>query len=275
MAGNERETGYIRDPAYKSHRGAYMIKIIALIAAFLIVFGLTILIWPLCVVNSGGSLPEWITALSTFVIIFGVFFAGQQVKATNTATKAQVLLKLIEEWRAPELYESIVYVHEIRREWKNEMKPDCDGAESFRNSARKWVEAHISKNSHSKEKIRKEWQKRRTSSQFLAKMGSLITSGHLTPDELFRVVPEAPRLLIVLLPIEEAILDHYRRKEAHQIGEWDIPSPKWEFRSIWVNYKKWHKTHKEKYDLPESVLDDMFHWEPAGAQKKSTNDKGE
>ena len=84
---------------------------------------------------------------------------------------------------------------------------------------------------------------RRTISQFLAKMGSLIDTGYLTADEFFTANPEAGRQLAVLTFIEKAIQEYWAQSPSASIAEWDRPFPKFEFNTLWPLYEEWFRKH--------------------------------
>lgn len=63
----------------------------------------------------------WVTAIATVLLVFGVVFAVIQARAARQAIKAQVLMKLFEEWRDPKLYHRITYVHRLRDMWKQQL----------------------------------------------------------------------------------------------------------------------------------------------------------
>jgi len=203
------------------------------------------------------QMPEYIlpliSAITNVFLLFGLYLGYGQLKAARKSTKAQVLMKLSDEWRNKEIYESAIYIHNLRNEWRK-LAP----IENWPDLANKWVEDHYCDTiSSDKEKER---FKRRTASQFLAKMGSLIKSGYLTSDEFFGVVPETGRLLVVLMPIEMEIIKYWTQKEQIQkepIAEWDHPFGKWEFNDLWKQYKAWHLKNGLKFDLNSQDWSDL------------------
>lgn len=90
-----------------------------------------------------------------------------------------------------------------------------------------------------------EWIKRRTASQFLSKMGQLLKANYLDSSDLFGVVPEAGRLLVVLGPIEEEITKYWRDHEKNPIADWDRAVGKWEFKDLRQKYIEWYKEHSD------------------------------
>lgn len=193
------------------------------------------------VIESVG-IPNW-TAVAQVIAAFLAVFVGfvgfvliwRQLKASHDALKAQVLLKLFDDWRKLETYDSMAYVNRLREQWKKDSEHG-----DWRQLALKWVEDHV----NCKEKdngLWQEWIWRRTASQFLAKMGALIQAGYLTSEEFFRVDPEVGRQLAVLMPIENAIKERFSAQEGEPIAEWDTPFPKWEFKQLQEDYEAWFK----------------------------------
>lgn len=190
----------------------------------------------------------WVTAIATLVLAGGVVFTAIQAYAARGAINAQVLMRLFEEWRNPEIYRSVNYVHSLRQEWKRRAPPA-----EWRKLAEEWVRAHAGKDPDSKDEqtsdLWKKWKARRTASQFLAKMGALIQAGYLTADEFFRVVPEAGRLLVILWPIEKEIERFWASSESRPLQDWDHPFPKWEFSVLWDAYGPWYRSHSKECAL--------------------------
>jgi len=183
-----------------------------------------------------------------FTAIIGGFAAIRQVKSAQDSLRAQTFLKLYEEWKNPELYKSIRYIDELRQEWKL-IKPVVDWGEL----AEEWVRTHARIDIRSDElvqrKLANEWNMRRTASQFLSKMGTLIETNALPEDDFFGLNPEVGRQLSVLIPIEIAIQKYWANIEKSQIAPWDTPVPKWEFNKLWVRYQKWYRTKGASFTL--------------------------
>ncbi len=188
-----------------------------------------------------------ITAVTNIMLVIGIFAAFQQVRAAQQSLKAQVLIKLFDEWRNKDIYQAMSYINQLRTQWKKYPINQWD------NLAKKWVEEHSGKNPNSRNRkereLADEWAMRRTASQFIAKMGALIESGYLLPDEFFKVVPEVGRQLAVLIPVEVAIRNHWSEKEIPHLANWDYPVPKWEFKNLWKNYIAWFEKNGSKYSL--------------------------
>lgn len=186
--------------------------------------------------------------LNLAVILFGGYFAYRQVKSAQDSLRAQTFLKLYEEWKNPELYKSIRYIDELRQDWKLK-KAVTDWGEL----AEEWVSTHARIELRSDElvqrKLANEWNMRRTASQFLSKMGTLIETNALPEDDFFGLNPEVGRQLSVLIPIEIAIQKYWAKIEKSQIAPWDLPVPKWEFNKLWVRYQKWYQKKGTSFTL--------------------------
>ncbi len=181
----------------------------------------------------------FISAVANILLIFGLYFAFMQVRSAKLALKAQVLLKLIDEWKDPKLYKAMIYLSRLRESWKDVP------TDEWPNLAKHWVETHAGKSANSADTAEsalwEEWEMRRIAAQFLSKTGTLIDLGYLSEDEFFSVDPEAGRQLVVLIYIEKAILDHY--SDRNSIADWDHPFPKFEFNTLWPRYQRWYKKH--------------------------------
>jgi hypothetical protein len=84
------------------------------------------------------------------------------------------------------------------------------------------------------------WMQRRRVAQFLDKVGYMLHAKYITRDDLFAVVPEAPRLLLVIKPIEAAIVDHFHGQES-PTTEWDRPSSKLYLGNVEKEFAPWFK----------------------------------
>jgi len=197
-----------------------------------------------CLGGRPRSVVPVITALAGLSVIVGVPITIWQVKAAKKALQAQILVKLIDEWRSREIYEAVSYVHKLRTEWKSSSVADWERL------AKEWVQQHLGKSMDSPDKEEQrlawEWLWRRSASQFLAKMGLMAMSGYMPLKDFFWVVPEAGRLLAVLMPIDDAIVDHWTHVEQERIADWDRPFRKLEFKELLEQYEKWYKKHGSK-----------------------------
>jgi hypothetical protein len=174
-------------------------------------------------------------------LLGGVFLAFMQLRATRKDTKAQMILRLIDEWRSQEMLVAVSYVHSLRQDWKSRIPENGKWKDMVDKFAKQWVLEHVGQSISSadqKERVlANEWYMRRTVSQFLSKMGLLIQEGYLSPREFFYVVPETGRLLAVLQPIEDAIQEHFSHEPP--LASWDHPFGKLEFKNLVATYRTW------------------------------------
>jgi hypothetical protein len=204
-----------------------------------------------------------IQAVPATVVVVGVIIAFRQLRTAVRSFKAQVLIRLAEDWRSPEIYRAVIYINDLRGEWKRTSAP-----RHWPDLAAQWVSEHAGKRPQAgdqENQLWNEWLMRRTAAQFVAKMGALMRQGYISADDLFRVIPEMGRLLAVLIPIELAILEYWSPAEGASIAEWDRPVGKWEFRELWREYQEWYRTGGNKVDLDwtdwRGVLDSIDRWD--------------
>lgn len=194
------------------------------------------------------SISSVITAIASIVAAVGVYWAFRQTRVAARGIKAQALMKLIDEWRSREVYESIAYVHKLRADWKKTDVP----VDEWSGLAREWVRLHADKRPDSSDpnerELAKEWMQRRTASQFLSKMGLLLIKDYLDSDDLFEVVPEVGRLLVVLRPIEDEIKKFWQEQEKNPVADWDRPVGKWEFDDLRKKYLEWCEKHSSIFE---------------------------
>jgi hypothetical protein len=223
--------------------------------------------------QSLGSLisDPWaiITALATTVSAIGILAAKSQADTARRTLRAQFLLKVIDEWRDPEVYAAFKYFNRLREQWKDDLlktHPDSfsplsgardqsyDSEDLFRNIpldvwyqfAEKWVEKYATPDKANK--LRDEWNYRRIASQFLEKMAFLIKKGDLTEDEFFTIVPETPRYLVTLIPIDAAVTEYWKKRESLKLDTWDIPLGKWDFHALDSRYLRWFDKSTMSHD---------------------------
>jgi|ERR1044071_1348208 hypothetical protein len=181
---------------------------------------------------------EILKTIFSGLIFFGLIIAFFQVRAALRISKANVLLRLIQEWNTQRLYDAVHYIHSLRLQWKR-LEPDQT---KWARLADAWVAEHVpvQPNSNGKEEQQRfdEWMKRRDVSQFISKMGYFMYSRYISPDDFFGVVAEARRLLVVLKPIEVSIAQHFDN-ETPRLGEWDRPFIKIAFDDVEEEYKCW------------------------------------
>ena len=176
--------------------------------------------------------------------LLGVLGALLAVLEAKKSLRAQTVMKLTDGWRDVAIYRAISYINDLRTDWREKCSPATD-PDTWSSLARNWVEEHYRAR---EEKLKDEWLMRRQASQFLSKMGLLAMSGYMNPEDLFGVIPEMGRYLMVLTPIELAIKARLD-SENEPIADWDQPVAKWEFNYIWSQYLRWYKKNKNKIEL--------------------------
>jgi len=174
---------------------------------------------------------EYLKLFFSGLVVVGFALTLFQIKAVRRQARANVLLKMIDEWNSVDLYEAVRYIHQLRREWKSQQNdPSQWGA-----LARTWVEANAPQPGTTAENA---WMKRRRVSQFFSKMGYMLKSSYITCDDFFGVAPEARRLLLVLEPIEHEIVSRYSGHEP-SVASWDKPFDKLFFKYVQDEYDSW------------------------------------
>jgi hypothetical protein len=171
--------------------------------------------------------------------LFGVAVTVWAVLMARRSLRAQTVAQFIKDWRDPEMYDAIRYINELRAEWKEKCSPVTD-PQSWNAQAEKWAKDHFRAKT---KKLRKEWMLRRNASQFIAKMGLMAQSHYMKTDDLFGILPEMGRYLMVLIPIEIAIQETADFEEP--IADWDHPVVKYEFDYIWHQYQGWYQKHRD------------------------------
>lgn len=189
------------------------------------------------------SLLQTLPIIIQFVTLLGVFGTLWAVSQAKKSLRAHTILKLTEGWRDIEIYNAISYINELRTEWKKKCSPVTDQA-TWDTLAMNWVHEHYRAQG---DQLKKEWLARRQASQFLSKMGLLTMRGYMKPEDLFGVIPEMGRYLMVLTPIELAIqkLD----SEEKPIADWDHQVGKWEFNYLCSEYLRWFEKNRNKIVL--------------------------
>jgi len=172
------------------------------------------------------------TALQALIVI-GFVLTYLQIRTVRRQARANVLLSMFEEWNDQELYESVRYIHQLRGEWKGADPEQADWSAL----ADVWVNANAPTAGASAPSA---WMQRRRAAQFLDKMGYMLYAKYITPDDLFAVVPEAPRLLLVLNPLERAIVKRFHNQESSG-AEWDRPSSKLYLEHVNKAFLHWFK----------------------------------
>lgn len=178
--------------------------------------------------------------LPSLFILGGLVIAALQVREAARSYRATVLLQLTQEWNSAELYAAVNYIHKLRREWKIE-EPEFN---RWMPLAQAWLDEHNPNNQTTNnpeyKRLMDEWNNRRIASQFLSKMGYMMSKGYIKPKDFFAFVPEAPRLIVVLEPIDFCIVKYYRSLEI-QNEDWDRAFSKVGFQFIKDLYPDWFK----------------------------------
>jgi hypothetical protein len=175
----------------------------------------------------------FVTALIALLAVFMAYWQARQIAKT---LRAETYLKLADEWRRDSLHHQVNVVLDLWETWKADASKEGKGSDAtewskfIEQRAKDWVDAH------GNESLK--WEDRRAVSQFLSKLGPMITNGYLKCNDVFGVVPEMGRLLAVLVPIEIAIQEKHR-KSSPSVADWDSPFPKWEFQELWPKYFEW------------------------------------
>ncbi len=186
------------------------------------------------------------TSMGVLIALVAVLRTERQI---TRSLRAQAYLKLADEWRDETLHRHVLRVLDLWEEWRKKALKEgkaSDATEWLKfteNRAKDWAKNRGDGFLYNRE--------RRAVSQFLSKLGPLITNKYLKSEDVFGVVPEMGRLLAVLYPIEIAIQNKEREKAAAGIADWDSPFPKWEFKELWREYFDWfNKGGKECLKLP-------------------------
>jgi cbb3-type cytochrome oxidase subunit 3 len=179
-----------------------------------------------------------VTAVSTFFLLGGVWMAFRQARQASRAIKADLLLRFNTEWRDERLYEAVTYLHRVRREWVMRGGHASD-------LAREWVDTNVSpsddpNNGEGWEEGRKQnWMHRRLVAQYMRHVAYLLIKDYLSPDDVFSTNPEAGRLLQVLIPLENAVIERYQDNDRRSGENWDLVARKWELEELFRRYIEW------------------------------------
>jgi hypothetical protein len=199
-----------------------------------------------------SAVPNWITAAATLVVAGGVVFAYWQVRVSAKASRAQLLLHFNTMWDSAELYEATSYVHGLRTRW-------LDSGRSFEDLAHDWVERRApshSQRSWRHRQERREWLLRRRVSQYMRHAGYMLEKKYLKADDVFSTNPEVGKLLQVILPLENAVIDYYA-SDRTPTADWDRMAKKRELDTVGKVYQRWVKKKGERsfgrHELPAWV----------------------
>jgi hypothetical protein len=192
---------------------------------------------------SAWDFIDGITELSKVAVILGFFIGLRQLRLNTRTSKAHLLVHFNEQWRSEEIYTSVCYMHELRRSWMRQ-------GGKLEELARDWVDQNAPGSTTTAD-----WLHRRCIAQYLRHVGFLLVNKHLTADDVFSTFPEARRVLETLIPIENAIADHFPRPK-NPSGPWDRSAIKWELDEIIKAYDKWYRKEGKKLFTPHRL--DMF-----------------
>lgn len=170
------------------------------------------------------------SALQSLTVI-GFLLAALQIRAAREQSRSTVLMKMIDEWNDPDLYDSVRYIHGLRREWKSKAPNQANWAVLVDD----WVTANTpTPGSRSSD----QWLQRRRVAQFLDKLGYMLRAKYLKPADVFAIAPEATRLLMVIVPLEKAIARKFNNQEP-AFAEWDRPSSKLYLKELALHFPTW------------------------------------
>lgn len=171
-----------------------------------------------------------------------------QAREAARSYRSGVLLNLMQQWNDHDFYESVRYIHRLRKEWKEESVGGCEwDRKKFINadrwaSAKNWVESYAPRSPQAGETISQpptsEWEHRRKVSQFISMMGYMMKARYLKDSDFFAIIPEVKRLLVILEPIEYWIAKEYGDKYVLDT-DWDRPFGKVGFDYIHSEYINW------------------------------------
>jgi hypothetical protein len=194
--------------------------------------------------------------LTALAATAGVLVVILQLRQMTRALRADAYMKLAADWRSEALHNQVVYILDLWAGWKkaweesnNSGNPD-EWAKYIEQCASKWVEGHEPNARETvgeaqRRQLQKEWDSRRSVSQFLAKLEPMIANGFFQAEDVFGVVPEMGRLLAVLNPIERKVQTTIEERSEERdycgppVTAFDLPFPKWEFEELWDMYLDW------------------------------------
>lgn len=165
------------------------------------------------------------------------------VQAQQRDTKAELLMQFNSEWRSESLYEGTVYLHGLRDSWST-----TGGRVS--QLAKDWVKERVYATD---EKFKREWNYRRQVSQYLRHTGYLLAKGYLEADDVFSVNPEAGRLLEVILPIENVVIELFAPMARNTAVAGEV-ARKWELDYLLEQYNAWHADNVDKRFGPHPTI---------------------
>jgi hypothetical protein len=136
-------------------------------------------------IQSVGSIATLMTAL---VALLAVYMTYRQERQIGRTMRAQAYLKLAYDWRDPVLHDKVVAVFNLWAKWKEDALKE--GKFSGAAEWSKFVDQHARDWVGGRGNQVLSWGDRRAVSQFVAKLGPMITAGYLKDSDVFGVVPE-------------------------------------------------------------------------------------
>jgi hypothetical protein len=195
-----------------------------------------------------GNVAEWIAGLSTLALVLGLIPAFREVRsgieavqAQQRDTKAELLMQFNSEWQS--LYEGTVYLHGLRDSWSTT-------GGNLSQLAGDWVKERAYATD---EKLKREWNYMRLVAQYLRHTGYLLAKGYLEPDDVFSVNPEAGRLLEVILPIENAVIELFNPMARNTATAGQV-ARKWELDYLLKQYAAWHADNAATRFGPHPII---------------------
>jgi hypothetical protein len=197
-----------------------------------------------------GNVAEWVAGLSTLALVIGLIPAFREVRsgvdavrAQQRDTKAELLMQFNSEWRSKSLYEAIMYLHGLRDSW-------ATTGGSVSQLAKDWVKGRVHATD---ERLKREWGYRRQVAQYLRHTGYLLANGYLEVDDVFSVNAEAGRLLEVILPIENAVMEFFGSL-AHNTSVAGEFARKWELDYLLEQYRTWYADNLDRRFGPHPII---------------------
>ena len=173
---------------------------------------------------------DWIQIISFMGFVLGIyqiFLVKKQIIEAQKTNSGMIYLRLHDFWKSVDIYEAASYIHSLRQEWKKDELGIENWEEITKIRAKNWVINNYPVNNKNKD-AKENWSKRRLLAQFFHQMVLMIEANFISKNDFFSMVPEAKRLLCVLIPIEHAIymsLENSDTKEV-KIDGWDFTASK-------------------------------------------------
>lgn len=187
---------------------------------------------------------DWIQILGFIGFALGVyqiFLVKKQIVEAQKTNSGMVYLRLHDLWKSIDIYEAASYIHSLRQEWKKDELGIENWEEITKIKAKNWVVNNYPANNKNKD-TKEFWNKRRLLAQFFHQMVLMIEANFISKNDFFSMVPEAKRLLCILIPIEHAIYKFLEENDTKEvkIAGWDFTASKKlelldEYFDEWIN----------------------------------------